>query len=143
MMHQASARRFKRGDRVRCLRDPSRGEGVVEHVGVETTLIYLGRNEWLTEYVPFATVAFNAIRLDVRLDDIVKSQQVELYESLQPGDLVIYGKRKQARGIVIQVKKRRGRRPYVTDHSVIVVEGGSKKSLPLRHDILIIRRVTE
>lgn len=127
-----------------CLKDPTLGEGVVLHIESDRTIIYLGHNEWLTEFVRFAVVEFAHGRENVLLKDLIMSEQVRIYESLRPGDFIVYGKRKQAPAIVLQVATRkRTRRPYISDVCVIIIEDGIKKRLSLRREIVSVKRVLE
>ena len=118
--------------------------GKITSIGTETTIIYLGQNEWMTEYVPFASVTFETCEKRVPLKELIKEKRVRLYESLRPGDFIVFGKLKQARALVLHVFERRRRgRPYVTDIRVLVLEDGIKKSLSVQQDVTVIQRMID
>lgn len=139
-MQAASTRRWRRGNIVRCLRDPSLGTGVITSIDTEHIIIYLGHNEWMTEHVPFALVSFGSNTKNIRLKDLIHDRNVTMYESLRPGDLIIMGKSKVMNALVLDVAKCRGNRASVTNVSVTVLENGVKKKLAVRRDIALIHR---
>lgn len=137
--------RFKEGDVVLCTA-PSvtygqvSGHGIIRSIDVEKTIIYLGKNEWLTEYTTYASVEFVDGIKNIKLADLITASQVKLYDSLRPGDFVVYGKRKQARGLVLSVNLRPTWKNYIIMNRVIILEDGIRKTLPLRHEIISINR---
>lgn len=141
MMHTASNRRFKCGDRVRCIRDPARGTGIIVGIWVNEIATYMGHNEWMNEYVSSAMVAFEHGDEEIALKELIEEKKIEVYQSLRPGDFIISGKKKQAMGLVIQVTKRLSKRPHVANVNVIILENGAKKTLSIQQDIVIIQRI--
>lgn len=131
---------MKRGDNVICTHAPELGVGSIEFIDTEEMIIYLGRNEWLTEFVKFASVAFLTHTENVKVSDLVRSDHVMLYDSLRPGDLVVYGKRKHAYGIVLNVFPRPMQKLHVTCNSVEILENCTRKVLLLKHEILSVQR---
>lgn len=143
MMLGHSNRRFRLGEKVRCLHDPSIGVGKIIFLGTETTIIYLGRNEWITEYIPFATVLFDSETRQVPIKKLIKDKDIRLYESLRVGDLITLGKTKQTHALVLAVVKRKNvNNRHVTESRVFVLEGGLKKSLSISKNIFIAQRLT-
>lgn len=137
----ASIKRFRRGDNVRCLHDPSLGIGCILAIATDVTVIYLGKNEWVTEYVPYASVSFGSHEQNIPLKELIRDERVALYESLRPGDFITFGKVKRARALVLRVEPRRGRRPYVTALRVVILTDGIKRNLSVKQDVTIIQRM--
>ena len=143
-MPNASTRRFRRGERVRCLHDPDMGVGRISSLGTETMVIYLGQNEWMAEYAPFASVSFDTGECQIPIKELVRDRSVRLYESLRPGDLLVVGRVKQSRVLVMGVvKRRRTGRQYVTPARVVILEDGMKRSLSVKQDVKVIQRMTD
>lgn len=132
--------KFGPGDRVVSLKNPTLGVGTVMGVAVDVLHVYVGRNEWVLDYTTYATVTFDDRAVDVKLSDLVSESQVNAYDSLVAGDLVVFGKKKMARGLVLRVLPHRGRRPHVTRGRVIVIVDGSKMTLPVRCEIVEVHR---
>jgi hypothetical protein len=142
-MHVASIkRRFSLGDRVIHMRKAFLGAGRITQLGVDVTHIYLGKNEWLAEHVSYATVEFTSGTLNVCLDDLVSERQAMTYDSLRVGDLVVHGKKRRRRALVIGAVPRS--RSYAVKNRIIIIdEDGSKKSLPLRSEIVAVQHLEE
>ncbi len=132
--------RFKSGEQVYSTRDPTLGLGVIKLVDVDEMIIYIGKNEWIHDRVVYATVAFQTCEKNIKLNDLIHAAQVGLYNSLNAGDLIFYGKKKNAcRIIVATLKKKHNIRSITTQH-VWVLENFRKKLLPIRSIINDVRR---
>ena len=125
------------------LRAPARGVGLVKHVGIDVTIIYIGRNEWLTEHVAYASVEFVGGHENVRLSDIIDERQVSAYDSLRAGDFIVYGKKKNARAIVMNVLPRLSKHPNACKNRVIVLDNGVKRTLSVKQCIMSVQHITD
>jgi hypothetical protein len=142
-MLRASGNKFRKGDIVKCLRDKSLGSGSILEFGSEETIIYVGSNEWITEFTPFAIVLFGKERKFIALKELIKASKVETYESLCLGDLIVFGKLKRFSGVIIDKALRNSKRQSVVDKTITVLVGAKKKKLAVTQDITIIQRFSE
>lgn len=140
MCNRVKKRKFKKGDVIYSIREPWLGKGIVKSINVDETLLYLGKNEWLTEYVTYAIVAYQNSDKACKLQDIVNAKQVELYNSLKPGDLIFHGKKKNVCGVVIATLDKRHDLRSVATQSVWVLENFTKRLLSIRSMIIDVRR---
>lgn len=117
------------------------------NVVVDRVKHQIGETEAFYERVPVALVRFDGHDQlhHVRLSELVKDRQIELYDSLESGDLVVYGSQKMACGLVLENVRKRQMRTNVaaTDRRVMVFENGSKKLLPLGQEIIRIQRARD
>lgn len=118
--------RFKVGDEVFDLSTSDEfNVGTIEDISCLDVVVMSGEIDVVTH----ACVKFTDCSRFIPLNKLVSKTQIELYESLCIGDLVVYGKKKYACGIVIDIVKKKSKRRSITKHTVYVLEGGVKKQL--------------
>lgn len=141
-MQLASIKKFKIGDEIIYFKEPELGPGRILEIGIDHIVIYLGRNEWVTEYISYASVQFKGLIKIVLLKDIIKHSTVLLFESLQPGDLITIGKIKKTRAIVVNVcEVKKSQKKNISTLKVRVFDGFKKFFLPIKKEIEIIQRI--
>lgn len=151
MYRPKSQRRLSKGDRVRPIKGSFMllGDGVVEKVGIHThrslqPLLNVDSDE-------LEMVEEDILTAEVRFDDgtvarmplhaLVTCHQAELYESLEEGDFIVFGKSKRAAGIVLSNLPKKI--PGGITRSVSVLEDGIKRNLSIEREIISVQRARD
>lgn len=152
MYRQRSQRRLEKGDQALLLRDSaSFGLGTVEWIGVMNKIYRFidgniaGPDCEFKERVAVAKVKFGENTVPVILSQLISASQAQGYDALEPGDLVVFGKKKRSRGVVLTVTPRKRVKNGITavSHSIVVLVDGVKKRLHPCQDIMMIQRAQD
>ena len=135
MYRPLTSRRLNVGDSVRLVRDASAGICTILDVWQSLSV-----ESYMVSMVTVRTL--DGIEKQIPLSDCIKDSQVALYESLEPGDLIVYGKRKRAHALVLDNRLKRFKRG-ITLRVVSVLEDGIKHDLSIRQEIIQVRRARD
>lgn len=147
MYRSKTRRRFEKGDKVLSIYQ-NLGIGVISSITNQKKcyINYYGYFvEDVTQYIPYAKIHFGNDNIELPIGSIISFAQVEKYESLETGDMVVFGKIKKAIGIVLSnlPRKKTKNGINVTNRAVYVLVDGLKKKLSIRQEIISIQKASE
>lgn len=125
------------------VRDPTLGMGVIRLIDIDEMIIYIGKNEWIHDRVIYAVVAFKTCEKNLKFDDLIHASQVDLYNSLNTGDLIIHGKKKNSPALVVGTTFNKRLHNKVIKQNVWVLENGIKRLLHVKSDIIEVQKAND